>query len=49
VAAIGAVFFAVEALQSTRAGFVVSLALFAALIMICAAFLAWMRRVFARS
>lgn len=49
VAAIGAVFFAVEALQSARAGFVVSLVLFATLIMICAAFLAWMRRASARS
>lgn len=49
VAAIGAVFFAIESLQSTRAGFLVSLALFAALIMICAAFLTWMRRASARS
>jgi hypothetical protein len=49
VAAIGAVFFAVEAVQSARAGFLVSLALFVTLIMICAAFLAWMRRVSARS
>jgi len=49
VAAIGAVFFAVEALQSARAGFLVSLGLFAALIMICAAFLSWMRRASARS
>jgi len=49
VAAIGAAFFAVEALQSARAGFFVSLAAFAALITICAAFLAWMRRVSARS
>jgi predicted MFS family arabinose efflux permease len=49
VAAIGAVFFAVEALQSVRAGFLVSLALFVTLIMICAAFLAWIRRVSARS
>lgn len=49
VAAIGAVFFAVEALQSARAGFLASLALFAALIMICAAFLTWMRRASARS
>jgi predicted MFS family arabinose efflux permease len=49
VAAIGAVFFAIEALQSARAGFVVSLALFVTLIMICAAFLAWMRRASARS
>lgn len=49
VAAIGAVFFAVEALQSARAGFLASLALFAALIMICAALLTWMRRAPARS
>lgn len=49
VAAIGAVFFAIESLQSTRAGFFASLALFAALIMICAAFLTWMRRASARS
>ncbi|MBR0720405.1 MFS transporter [Bradyrhizobium manausense] len=49
VAAIGAVFFAVETLQSARAGFLVSLALFAALIMICVAFLSWMRRTAARS
>lgn len=49
VAAIGAVFFAIESLQSTRAGFLASLALFAALIMICAAFLTWMRRASARS
>lgn len=49
VAAIGGVFFAVEALQSTRAGFLASLALFAALIMICVAFLSWMRRAAARS
>ncbi|QOZ80129.1 MFS transporter [Bradyrhizobium sp. CCBAU 53351] len=44
VAAIGAVFFAVEALQSTRAGFLVSLVLFVTLIMICAAFLSCQRR-----
>lgn len=49
VAAIGAVFFAVEASQSARAGFLASLALFAALILICAAFLTWMRRASARS
>lgn len=49
VAAIGAVFFAIETLQSARAGFLVSLALFAALIMICVAFLSWMRRAAARS
>ncbi|PDT88556.1 MFS transporter [Bradyrhizobium sp. Y36] len=44
VAAIGAVFFALEALQSARAGFLVSLVLFVTLIMICAAFLSWLRR-----
>lgn len=49
VAAIGAVFFAVEALQSARAGFLASLVLFAMLIMICAAFLTWMRPASARS
>jgi hypothetical protein len=49
VAANGAVFFAVESLQSSRAAFTVSLALFAALITICAAFPAWMRRASARS
>ena len=49
VAAIGAVFFAIEAPQSARAGFVGSLALFVTLIMICAAFLAWMRRASART
>lgn len=49
VAANGAVFFVVESLQSSRAAFTVSLALFAALITICAAFPAWMRRASARS
>lgn len=49
VAAIGAVFFAIEALQSTRAGFLASLGLFAALIMTCVTFLFWMRRAAARS
>ncbi|MGY4233188.1 MFS family permease [Bradyrhizobium sp. USDA 4449] len=49
VAAIGAVFFAIEALQSARAAFLVSLILFAALIMTSAAFLTWMRRACARS
>lgn len=49
VAAIGAVFFTVEASQSARAGFFVALALFVTLIMICAAFLTWMRRAPARS
>jgi predicted MFS family arabinose efflux permease len=44
VAAIGAVFFAVEAVQSSRAGFLVSLALFVGLITVCVAFLTWMRR-----
>jgi hypothetical protein len=44
VAAIGAVYFAVEGLQSTRAGFLVSLGLFVALILNCVAFLSWMRR-----
>ncbi len=49
VAAIGAVFFAGEALQSARAGFLISLALFVTFIMICAAFLLWTRRAGARS
>lgn len=49
MAAIGAVFFAMETMQSARAGFVVSLALFVTLIMICVAFLSWMRRAAARS
>lgn len=49
VAAIGAVYFAVEGLQSARAGFLVSLALFVTLIMICAAFLSWLRRATASS
>jgi predicted MFS family arabinose efflux permease len=49
VAAIGAVYFAVESLHSSRAAFLVTLALFAALIMICVAFLTWMRRAHARS
>jgi len=49
VAAIGAVLFAVEALQSARAGSLVSLALFVTLIMASAAFPARMRRASARS
>jgi len=49
VAAIGAVFFAIESMQSARAAFLVSLAVFVTFIMICAAFLAWMRRASARS
>jgi MFS family permease len=44
VAAIGAVFFAVEAADSVHAAFFVALAFFAALIAICVAFLSWMRR-----
>jgi predicted MFS family arabinose efflux permease len=44
VATIGAVFFAVEALQSARAGFLVSLASFVTLILICAVFVSWLRR-----
>ncbi|MDH6263840.1 hypothetical protein [Bradyrhizobium sp. BR13661] len=46
---IGVVFFAIESLQSTRAGFLVSLVLFAALMMTSAAFLSWMCRAAARS
>ncbi len=49
VAAIGAVYFAVESAHSSRAGFLLALALFAALIMVCVAFLTWMRRAHARS
>ncbi len=44
VAAIGAVFFTVEAESSARRAFVLSLALFALLIMLSVAFLTWMRR-----
>jgi EmrB/QacA subfamily drug resistance transporter len=44
VAAIGAVFFAVEAAQSTRPALFTALALFALSITTCVAFLAWMRR-----
>ncbi|MBW7972325.1 MFS transporter, partial [Bradyrhizobium sp. BR 10289] len=49
VAAIGAVFFSIESLQSARAAFLVSLALFVTFIVICAVFLAWMRRASALS
>ena len=49
VAAIGAIYFAVESLHSPRAGFFAALASFAALIMICIAFLTWMRRASSRS
>jgi EmrB/QacA subfamily drug resistance transporter len=44
VAAIGAVFFAVEATQSARSALFASLALFALSIIACVAFLTWMRR-----
>jgi MFS family permease len=44
VAAIGAVFFAMEAAQSARLALLVSAALFALSIAACAGFLAWMRR-----
>jgi MFS family permease len=44
VAAIGAVFFAMEAAQSARLALFVSAALFALSIAACAGFLAWMRR-----
>ena len=44
VAAIGAVFFAMEVAQSARLALLVSAALFALSIAACAGFLAWMRR-----
>ncbi len=44
VAAIGAVFFAVESAQSTRLALLTASALFALSIISCAAFLTWMRR-----
>ena len=44
VAAIGAVFFAIEAAGSARSALLVACALFALSIMACAAFLTWMRR-----
>jgi EmrB/QacA subfamily drug resistance transporter len=44
VAAIGAVFFAIEAAQSASLALFASLGLFALSIMTCAAFLSWMRR-----
>jgi MFS family permease len=44
VAVIGAVFFATQTAFSARPALLVSLALFAASIAICAAFLSWMRR-----
>jgi hypothetical protein len=45
VAAIGAVFFATEAVFSARLALLASLALFALSIAACAALLSWMRRV----
>ena len=45
VAAIGAVFFAIESNQSTRLALLAACALFALSIIACAAFLTWMRRV----
>jgi len=44
VAAIGAVFFAIEAAQSAELALLVALTLFALSIAACAAFLSWMRR-----
>jgi hypothetical protein len=44
-----AVCFAAGVLQSARAGFLVSVALFVTFITICAAFLTWMRRAAASS
>jgi hypothetical protein len=45
VAAIGAVFFSIEATRSTALALLAALALFALSIVICVAFLTWMRRV----
>ena len=45
VAAIGAVFFAIESNQSSRPALLAALALFTLSIIACAAFLTWMRRV----
>jgi MFS family permease len=44
VAAIGAVFFAIEAAQSAELALLAALTLFALSITVCAAFLSWMRR-----
>ena len=49
VAAIGAIYFAIQSSHSPRAGFFAALASFAALIMICIAFLTWMGRASLRS
>ena len=45
VAAIGAVYFAIESNQSARPALLAACALFALSIIACAAFLTWMRRV----
>jgi predicted MFS family arabinose efflux permease len=45
VAAIGAVFFAVEAVSSAQRALFAAVALFALSIIVCAAFLSWMRSV----
>ncbi|QHO73289.1 MFS transporter [Bradyrhizobium sp. CCBAU 051011] len=45
VAAIGAVFFAIESAHSARLALLASVALFVASILACAAFLTWMRRI----
>jgi len=45
VAAIGAVFFAVEAAQTAQRALFTTIVLFALSIVICAALLSWMRRV----
>jgi MFS family permease len=49
VAAIGAVFFAIETVWSARPALLAALALFALSILTCVAFLSWMRRASARS
>jgi hypothetical protein len=45
VAAIGAVYFAIESNESARPALFVASALFALSIIVCAAFLTWMRRI----
>ena len=47
VAAIGAVFFAAESASSTERAILVALVMFALSILICVAFLSWMRRAIA--
>ena len=44
VAAIGAIFFAIAAMDSSRHALFAALAMFALSIVTCAAFLSWMRR-----